>query len=147
MRHFWHAVSASGSRASNSSSVAFSVVAVPRAEELLDVGVVARARRGDLLEAGLRQGGIGHAGVARAALLLDPAGPLEPVQEPRDARGGEEDGAREVDPPQPVALGVEELDEDVEVAERQPVRVLEARRELPRHRGVGPQEAEPGRLR
>ena len=54
---------------------------------------------------------------------------------------------REVDPAQPMALGVEELDEDVEVAQRQPVRALEARRELPRHRGIGPEETEPGRLR
>ena len=50
----------------------------------------------------------------------------------------------EVDPPQAPLGRVVELDEDVVVAERQAVGGLEAGRELPRERGMGPQEPDPG---
>ena len=54
--------------------------------------------------------------VALALLLLHPAGPLEAVEEPRDAGGAEDDRPGEVDPAEPVLRGVVELDEDVVVA-------------------------------
>ena len=60
--------------------------------------------------------------------FVDPAGALEPVEQPRDPGGGEQHRPGEVDPPQP-ALGREvELHEHVVVAQRQPVLRLEARR-------------------
>ena len=85
----------------------------------------------ELREAVLREGCVAHPRVAVAALLPDPAGPLEPVEEARDPRGGQQHLAGEVDPPQRVLGRVVELDEDVEVAQGQPVRGLEARSKAP----------------
>src|SRR3954451_14785265 len=118
-----------------------------RAEKLLDVAVVRCARGGDLLEPCLGEHGIGHPLVARAAFLRAPAGPLEPVEEARDARGREEDLARQVDPAEAVAVGVEKLHENVEIAQRQAVGRLEARGELARGRCVSPEEPHPDLIR
>src|SRR3954452_4988836 len=116
----------------------------PGAEELLDVGEVRLPRLLDLLHAGLREHGVRDARIGVAALLgNEPAG-LEPVEQARDPRRGEQDRAGEFDPPWPAALRVVELHEHVEVAQRELVHRLEARRELPRERRVRAQEADPG---
>ena len=116
-----------------------------RAEELLDVGEVRLLGRLELHDAGVGQDGVGHARVGLAARLVDPAGALEPVEQPRDAGRRQEHRPREVDAAHAPVRGVVELDEDVEVAERQPVLRLEPGRELARHRRVGTQEPRPGR--
>ena len=56
------------------------LVAELRAEKLLDVRDVALVRGFELLDAFVRQDGVGHPRVALAAALRHPAGALEAVQ-------------------------------------------------------------------
>src|SRR5262249_31513806 len=65
------------------------------------------------------------------------------VEEPRDARGGQEDGAGQIDAAKRLVGCEVELDEDVEVVEREAVLRLETRRELARHGRMCAQEADP----
>src|SRR5581483_1099464 len=121
------------------------VVAELGAEELLQVGEVRRPRLLELLEPGLGERRVRHAGVGGAVLLLHPARALEAVQETRDPRGAEDDRPRDVDPPHAPARREVDLDEDVVVTQRESVPALQAGGQLPGQGRIRPQKPDPGR--
>src|SRR5207247_6531356 len=120
------------------------LIAELRPEELLDVRDVALVRGFELLHALAGQHRVGDTRVALAAALRDPPGALEAVQKAGDPGRRQEHLPREVDPAQGTVGSEVELREDVEVAQREPVLVLEPRRKLPRERRMRTQEAGPG---
>ena len=64
---------------------------------------------------------VGDAGVAVALALRTHAVALEPVEQPRDARGGEQQPLGEVDAAQRAVLGVGEVEQRLVVVDRQAV--------------------------
>src|SRR5438132_165159 len=80
-----------------------------------------------------------------ATFLTDPeAGPREPVQEARHARGGEEQLFGQVDPSHPAPLGAGQVEEALVVIDGQPMVGHELGAQLARCRGMAPQQAHPG---
>ena len=75
---------------------------------------------------------------------LDEPRALEPLEQARDAGGGQEDRLGEVDAAHPLLGRAREVEQDLVVVEREPVLGDEVGGELAGQRSVGAQEADPG---
>ena len=76
------------------------VAGVAADEELVDAAEVRHPGNRELVAARIGELRVRHARVRRARLLADEAGLLEPVEQARDPRRGQENPLREIDPPQ-----------------------------------------------
>jgi hypothetical protein len=118
--------------------------AIARLEEVAEVGDVSLRRLLQLPVPVVGEHGVGHAPVGRAVRPVDPALPLEPVEEPGHARGGEDQLLGQVDAPQTAVLGPGEEEEALEVVDRQPVVGDELGVHRPRCRRLAPEQVDPG---
>src|SRR5713226_1969047 len=98
-----------------------------------------------LLSARVGQHGVSHTRVALAPPLLDEAGPLETVEEPRHARRRQDELLGEVDSTHRGILGVAVVEQRLEVVDGQAVLGEELSTQLASRGRMRPQQAHPGR--
>jgi hypothetical protein len=84
-----------------------------------------------------------HSPVGRTCLTGDEARALQPVEEPRDPGGGEQDAGGEIDPAHGLFGRPRKVQQHLEVVDRQPVIGHELGVQLPDDCRMRPQEAHP----
>jgi hypothetical protein len=97
---------------------------------------VGRAGDPETLLAGLGELGVDDAAVFRAPCPLDEAGALEPLEQPGDAGRSEQDALSQVNTAQQPVRRLRQLQENLEVVDREPVRRNELAVQAPKNGGM-----------